>query len=71
MIPGHCQDPRKDGVGEAEQVSSHVRATGGGLRPDHVGIINLGFLKYNEKPLKGLKQGSDICLNDISLIATY
>lgn len=36
--------------------------------PGHAGL-SLGFLNCNEKPLKGYKQRSDMCLNDPSIIA--
>lgn len=33
---------------------------GEGLGPDLLGLINLSFLKCNEKSLKGTEQGSDV-----------
>lgn len=43
-----------------------VNRIGEGLGSDHIGLINLGFLKCYEKLLKGFKQGCNTCLKDLS-----
>lgn len=55
------------GRGKAGEEQGGGKLVGQELELDHARLINLGFLKCNEKPLKGLKQGSDMCLEDLSL----